>query len=227
MGESPVIILTGASGGIGQELIDYLRNIDEVLGIYHLSQPQPCTAGVSYVKLNIEDEDAIAEFVENWRTTISKITLIHCAGVNIDGLAANYSLQNWDQVLGVNLRGNFALTQALLPNMIKDRWGRILHFSSHIGLAGIPGTIAYSASKTGLIGMSRVLASEYSRFNITSNILVLGVYNTGMYHLLPDEQRKALRRRTEFRKFGDIANIANAIEHLIHSDSDNGKVINV
>jgi NAD(P)-dependent dehydrogenase (short-subunit alcohol dehydrogenase family) len=129
--------------------------------------------------------------------------------------------------MGVNLRGNFLLTKALIPHMISDRWGRFVHISSLGGMEGNPGTIAYSTSKAGLVGMSRVLAKEYARFNITSNILVLGAFETGMYLKLPDELKKEILDRIPSRSLGNVSNIVNAVDFLIKSEYVNASVINI
>ena len=223
-----MIILTGASGGIGKEIINRLSKIDHVLGLYNTSLPEITENDrVQYEKLNIENPSEIEAFVQGWKTRLSRVTLIHCAASSIDGLAANYALSDWDHVMGVNLRGNFLLTQALLPHMISERWGRIIHISSPWGIEGPPGTIAYSTSKAGLSGMSRVLGKEYGRFNITSNILVLGVFEAGMYLELTDDRKKEILDRIPSKSFGDVLNIVNAIDFLIKSEYVNTSAIKI
>ena len=152
---------------------------------------------------------------------------MHCAAAKADGLAVNYSLTDWDKVVGVNLRGNFILTQALLPCMMGDNWGRVIHVSSHGAIDGDVGTIAYSASKSGLIGMSRVLGKEYARFKITSNILVLGAFETGLFLELSDEQKDKIQKKISSKKLGNPSNIVNAIDFLIKSEYVNGSTINI
>lgn len=228
LGCSDMIILTGASGGIGREIISALCEIDQVLGVYNSSLPEaPQNNRLTYEKLNIEDASEVKGFIKERGLVLSRVTLIHCAASKVDGLAANYELSDWDHVMGINLRGNFLLTQALLPYMINERWGRIIHISSHGGMDGAPGTIAYSTSKTGLIGMSRVLGKEYARFNITSNVLVLGTFKTGMFMELSDDLKKEIIKKIPSRTFGNTSNIANAVDFLIKSEYVNASVINI
>ncbi len=223
-----MIILTGASGGIGKEIVSQLTKIDHVLGLYNTSLPENTENDkVQYVKLDIEKPDEIEAFINKWKEKLSRVTLIHCAASKVDGLVANYSLSDWDHVMGVNLRGNFLLTKALISHMISDRWGRFVHISSLGGMEGNPGTIAYSTSKAGLVGMSRVLAKEYARFNITSNILVLGAFETGMYLKLPDDLKKEILDRIPSRSLGNVSNIVNAVDFLIKSEYVNASVINI
>jgi len=223
-----LIILTGASGGIGQEIVDNLCLQDDVIGFYNTTCPDRHQGSkVHYEKINIENKSEIDSFVEKWKSKLTNITLVHCAAAKADGLAVNYSLADWDKVIGVNLRGNFILTQALLPLMMKDKWGRVIHISSRGATDGDVGAMAYSASKSGLVGMSKVLGKEYARFNITSNILVLGAFETGLFLELSDELKQKIRKEIPSKKMGDSSNIENAIEFLIKSEFVNGSTINI
>jgi len=214
-----LIILTGASGGIGEAMLPYLCEMDEVVGIYKSSKPKTeANKRLSFVKLNLENVEEVKLFVFKLKAKLSKVTLIHCAAAKIDGLAAGYSLSDWDKVMNVNLKGNFVLTQALLPHMISEEWGRVIHISSKGGMSGEAGTLAYSTSKTGLLGMSRVIGKEYARFQITSNVLVLGTFETGMFLDLPEEHKEIIRNKIPAKKFGDVRNITSAVEFLIKAD---------
>ncbi len=222
-----MIVLTGASGGIGQQLVRHLSGTDEILGIYHSTSTHLWQSDrVYYTKLNLEDAEAIDRFAENFKE-ISNITLVHCAGAYDSSLAVNLDAADWDYILNINLRSNFILNKALLPLMIRDNWGRIIHISSHASKNGIPGTVAYSASKAGLAGMSAVLANEYRRFNITSNVLLLGVYETGMFNDLTRKQQEQLRHFMGTDVHGDTENIATVIKSLIERGETNGQIINV
>ena len=103
----------------------------------------------------------------------------------------------------VNLKANFLLTKKLLNYMIKDRWGRIIHIASNGAINGEPGTIAYSTSKSGLIGMSRVLSKEYAIFNITSNVLSLCAFDTGLYSSLDEKIKKKIINNIPSKKLGN------------------------
>ena len=111
--------------------------------------------------------------------------------------------------------------------MISEKWGRIIHISSIVGNNGTNGTIAYSTSKTGLVGMSRVLSKEYGRFGITSNVLIPGYLNTGLISSLSKEAKSKILKKIPSNKFGDPVNIVNAVEFLIKSDYVNGASINI
>ena len=110
---------------------------------------------------------------------------------------------------------------------MKDKWGRIIHISSIRGKDGAIGTLAYSTTKTGLNGLSRVLAKEYGRFGITSNVLVPGFLNTGLLHSLSEKDKAETLNRIPSRQFGDPINVFHAIEFLIKSEYVNGASINI
>ncbi|OGC04160.1 hypothetical protein A2276_06065 [candidate division WOR-1 bacterium RIFOXYA12_FULL_43_27] len=223
-----MIILTGASGGIGKEILQYLTGIDQVIGTYNRTVPKNQSEDkLFYDKLNLKDLQDIKSFVKRWEDKLSRVTLIHFAASSADALAANYKDSDWDQVMEINLKGNFALTRALLPIMIQERFGRIIHISSVVGIQSRPGTIAYSTSKTGLLGMSRVFAKENARFNITSNVLVLGYFEVGLIETLGDEVKKGILNQIPSKSFGKVSNIANAIKFLIESPYVNGAAINI
>jgi len=223
-----MIILTGASGGVGREIIKHLLKIDDLIGIYNTSRLVTSPdKRLTYEQVDIAKPASIKSFVKKWAPKLSKITLIHGAAVKIDGLTVNYAQANWDNVMKVNLKGIFLLTQALLPCMIQQHWGRIIHFSSLGGMQGCPGTIAYSASKTGLMGMSRVLAKEYARFNITSNVLAIGYFEVGLFNALNNDEKKKILNKIPSKKLGEVSNISNAIDFLIKSEYVNGAIINI
>ena len=223
-----MIILSGASGGIGQEIINPLSKIDKVIGLYNTSRPKNDDNGnLIYEKVDLRNKNEIDSFVQKWKQDLVNITLIHCAGSKIDALSKNYSIEDWNTVIDINLKGDFMLTQALLPIMIKNNWGRLIHMSSKGALEGDVGTIAYSASKSGLIGMSRVLGKEYARFNVTSNVVLLGAFETGLYLKLSSDQKSNILKKIPSKKLGNPSNIINAIEFLIKSEYVNASKINI
>jgi 3-oxoacyl-[acyl-carrier protein] reductase len=224
-----MIILTGASGGIGRAILPSLAVLDDVVAIYNKNLPDISgIAGVIPYRLDLTSERDVTDFVESMKDQLKNITLIHAAALaRQERLAAQFKTEDWDQVMEVNLRGNFFLTRALLMPMIKEKWGRIIHFSSAAGMHVAPGTLAYSTSKTALLGMSRVFATEYARFGITSNVLVNGYFNTGMYHALSEKAQKKLIDSIPSRRLGDPSNIVNAVEFLMKSEYVNGSTIHI
>jgi len=223
-----MIILTGASGGIGHAILPSLAKLDDVIAVYHTKEPAlDNMQRITPFKVDITSEQEIDDFVASIKSTLKKITLIHAATLNQDGLLAQFKTNDWDSVIDVNLRANFLLTRKLILPMLKENWGRVIHFSSVAGAMGTPGTIAYSTAKTGLLGMSRVIANEYARFNITSNVLMLGYFHTGLAETLSEKIRKTILEKIPSGRLGDPENIVNAIDFLIKSDYVNGSSIHI
>ena len=223
-----MIVLTGASGGIGRAILPSLTALDSVVAIYHTKPPDiRGLSGVMAHQMDLTSEHEVGGFVVAMKGHLKRITLIHAAALSRDGLAAKFSTEDWDQVINVNLRGNFLFTRAMLIPMIEEKWGRIIHVSSVAGMRGVPGTLAYSTAKTGLLGMSRVIANEYARFGITSNVLVPGYFNTGLIETLSEKVRKKILESIPSGRLGDPANIVNAVEFLMKSEYVNGSEINI
>ena len=223
-----MIILTGASGGIGSSILPLLTTLDTVIALYRANPPD--AGGNDRIlshKLDLSSEQEIKNFCAWVKKDFEKITLIHAAALSRDGLAAQFSVHDWDETMDVNLRGNFLLTREMLAQMIRENWGRVIHFSSVTGLRGMPGTLAYSTSKSGLLGMSRVIAREYARFGITSNVLALGYFNTGLIETLSEKLRNRIIEEIPSRKLGDATNIVDAIAFLMKSDYTNGSVLHI
>lgn len=223
-----MIILTGASGGIGHAILSSLSKLDKVIAIYHSKKISVDELnGVESYQIDLTSEDKVNEFVSTIKNKLSKIVLIHAATISLDNLAVKFETIDWNKSMSLNLSSNFFLTRALLTTMIEDEWGRIIHISSIAGIKGVPGTIAYSTAKTGLLGMSKVLANEYARFGITSNVLIPGYLNTGLIDTLDGKSRQKILETIPSRKLGDPSNIVNAIDFLIKSEYVNGSTINI
>ena len=223
-----MIILTGASGGVGRAILPRLAELDDVIAISHSKQIDVFKIkGVDSFRLDLTSEEAVNTFVKTIKAQLSKIVLVHAAAISLDNIAVNFDSKEWKKTIDVNLNGNFFLTRSLLTTMVENHWGRIIHLSSIAGVKGVTGTIAYSTTKTGLFGMSKVLANEYARFGITSNVLVLGYLNTGLIDTLNEKKRQNILESIPSKKFGDPVNITNAIEFLIKSDYVNGSKINI
>ena len=223
-----MIILTGASGGIGQAILPSLAEFDNVIAISH-SKPINVDQldGIESYQVDLTSESQVNEFVLKIKSKLSKVVLIHAAVISLDNLAVKFETEDWNKSINLNLNGNFFLTRALLTTMIEDGWGRIVHMSSIAAIKGVSGTIAYSTAKTGLLGMSKVLANEYARFGITSNVLIPGYLDTGLIDTLDEKSRLKILESIPSKKLGSPSNIVNAIDFLIKSEYVNGSSINV
>lgn len=223
-----MIIVTGASGGIGRALCGALAKDEEVVGLYNTRPPEgEFSSGACMARLDLTDATGIREFVRSRAADLNHITVVHCAARSIDRLVTQCREDEWDEVMNVNLKGDFLLTKAVLPRMVNERWGRIIHLSSIIGMHGTVGTAAYAASKSALTGFSRVLAKEYGRFGVTSNVLCLGYFEVGLIETLDSDAKEQILARVPSRRFGGIADIAETVRWLVRAGYVNGAVINI
>jgi NAD(P)-dependent dehydrogenase (short-subunit alcohol dehydrogenase family) len=219
-----MIVLSGASGGIGRAILPSLATLDEVVALYHRGTPPPEGGRIRTAKVDLSSESEVHRFVGSLAPE-GRITLVHGAGVKVDGLAADVHIEDWKKTLDANLTASFLLTQAFLRPMMAEKWGRIVFMSSVAASRGASGALAYSASKAGLVGMSRTLAIEYGRFGITSNVLQLGYFEAGMMERFAEEELKRMRDQIPSRKLGRPVNLFHAIRFLIDSEFTNGATI--
>jgi 3-oxoacyl-[acyl-carrier protein] reductase len=223
-----MIILTGASGGIGKAILPLLSKIDDVIAISYSKEIDTGNLNnVEAYQLDLTSENQINELISKIQSKLSRVVLINAAAISLDSLFINFDTKDWNQVLDLNLNGSFFLTRAILDTMMKDQWGRIIHLSSVAGIKGVRGTAAYSVTKTGILGMSKVLANEYARFGITSNVLILGYFNTGLIDELSKDSYQKILKSLPSKKLGNPSNIVNAINFIIMSEYVNGAKINI
>ncbi|HSC18638.1 MAG TPA: 3-oxoacyl-[acyl-carrier-protein] reductase [Rhizomicrobium sp.] len=145
--------------------------------------------------------------------------LVNNAGITRDNLFMRMKDDEWDQVLAVNLGAAFRLSRAVLRNMMKKRWGRIISITSIVGVTGNPGQGNYAAAKAGLIGMSKSLAAEVASRNITVNCVAPGFIATAMTDALTPDQKTALLGRIPAGRMGDANDIAAAVVYLASEDA--------
>jgi NAD(P)-dependent dehydrogenase (short-subunit alcohol dehydrogenase family) len=222
-----MVIIVGASGGIGSYLVDHMGRDYEIIGTYNKNRPKVQNSEANFYEVNINDADSISTFLSSIESKLKQITLINLAGISIDSMCHKMDNAAWDEVLNTNLRGTFFMCRALLPFMRAQGYGRIINFSSIVGQLGIPGTVAYSASKSGLFGLTRTLAAENAVRNITVNALALGYFEVGIINVIPKDIQEKIRNSIPMRRLGHPRNIELAIRFLIECDYITGAVINI
>jgi len=218
-----MIILTGSSGGIANAIVNDLAKLDNVICLYNQNKPLINKKNVKHYKIDLRNENEIIKFTDT--VNEKKIILINMAAIYIDKLIINLTSNEFDNHYDINIRAVFLLSKYLLPKMVRNKYGKILMISSPATKLGHVGTGGYSSSKSALMTMSNVIANEYEKFNIQSNTLMLGYYDTGIYKKLSLPTRKKLLEEIPTKSLGKITDIVKAIKELISKDDINGKTI--
>ena len=153
--------------------------------------------------------------------------LVNNAGITRDGLAARMSDEDFDAVIDINLKGTFHCCRAAAKPMMKQRWGRIINMSSVVGVYGNAGQINYAASKAGVIGMTKTIAKELAKRNVTANAVAPGFIATDMTDALSDSQKEAITSRIGCGRLGEPADIAHLVRFLASDEASyiTGQVI--
>jgi 3-oxoacyl-[acyl-carrier protein] reductase len=223
--EDQVAIVTGAGRGIGHAIALRLagegakvaavsrseanaqRTVDEIAG----SRPD----GARAYAVDVADHEAVQATCAKILSDFGQVdVLVNNAGITRDGLSLRMSIADWDLVLDTNLRGAFSFAQGVMRSMTKRRSGRIINISSVAGLTGNPGQANYSASKAGLIGLTKTLARELASRGITVNAIAPGFITTDMTSVLSDEIRKTVLPKIPLGKFGQSDDIAAAVAFI-------------
>tara|TARA_B100000963_G_scaffold60448_1_gene48367 strand:+ start:39028 stop:39708 length:681 start_codon:yes stop_codon:yes gene_type:complete len=219
-----MIILTGVSGGIGSELIHHLKKFDKILGIYNKKKPKNKIHNVEFFQCDITKKNHLKKLEKKIKFEKS-IIFLSLAGIKQDSLLINQSLKAIDQTIDINLKSNILISKIIINQMIFSKWGRVIFFSSTGASRGDVGTSLYSASKTALYGFSKVLSKEYGKYNITSNIIDLGAFNSGMYKKLNNRNKNKILKNLPNSKLGEVKDIASTIKYLINNSFINGSII--
>lgn len=235
------VIVTGANRGIGKSISKRFaengstvgllgRREDAVRETIEELQAETGNEDLSPVVADVSDYEKTNEAIEEWIEEQDGIdTLINNAGMNRDGLMMRMKEDDWNDVMDVNLGGTFNCSKAVIRNMIRNRWGRIIMISSVAGLTGNPGQANYAASKSGMIGLCKSIARELGSRNITANTIAPGYIETDMTEELPEEQKEAVLEATPMERFGEAGEIADTAVFLASQKASfiTGEVIRV
>ena len=230
------IILTGGTGVIGNAIIDKLISAgahviatgtnEEKLKIIKDKYKE-----LNVMKFNLSDHGGIDKFVEDCSKNFSnKIdVLINNAGITQDNLSLRMKENEWKNVIDINLTSTFLITKSVLKKMLKLKNGKIINVSSIVGHTGNIGQANYAASKAGIIAMSKSLALEYGKKNITINCVSPGFIVSNMTAKISDEHTELMKSRISLNKFGNPDDVANSIAFLSSNLSDyiTGETIHV
>lgn len=171
-------------------------------------------------KIDITDSPLLNETIERLAEDNNGIgILVNNAGITRDNLIIRMTDEDFDLVIKINLKAAFVASRAVIRSMMRNRFGRIISISSTSGVIGNAGQTNYSASKAALIGMSKTLAREYGKKNITVNCVAPGFITTNMSDKVPEKLREMAKMSIPLNRFGDIDDVANAVGFLASDES--------
>jgi 3-oxoacyl-[acyl-carrier protein] reductase len=219
-------LVTGATGGIGESIARALHAQGATVGLSGRNREKLDALAASlgsraYVlPADLSDTAATDQLVADATAAMGKIDiLINNAGLTRDNLALRLKDEDWQAVLDVNLTAPFRLARACLKGMMKNRWGRIVNITSIVGVTGNPGQTNYAASKAGMIGWSKSLASEIASRNVTVNCIAPGFIATAMTHVLDDSQKEKINTSIPAGRMGTADEIAAAAVYLASTEA--------
>lgn len=225
---SKVAVVTGGSGAIGGAILHALRQAGTTA--ISLDVVKPKDSEQPWVRCDVCEEASVAAAIETVFQQHGRLDIaVHGAGISRDAVLWKLSLEDWDLVQAVNLRGAFLLLRCAIPRMRGGASGRLVLIGSINGSRGKFGTSAYSASKAGLLGLMKTAAREVGRFGITVNIIEPGWVRTPLTEAVPQQIRDAALAESLLGSFVEVADIAAAVLYLCGSGGQRvtGQVLRV
>ena len=223
--EGKVAVVTGASGGIGRVIALAFGKAGASVAVHYNGNEAKAAAVKAEIeeaggkaeifRCNVADFDACSDFIKSVVKTFGKIDiLVNNAGITRDGLVMGMSEEDFDAVIDTNLKGSFNCIRFASRQMMRKKYGRIINITSVSGVAGNAGQANYSASKAGLIGLTKSVAKELASRNITANAIAPGFVKTEMTDVLSDEVKETAMKQIPLGRFAEPEDIANAAVFL-------------
>jgi len=234
--ENKNIIVTGASGGIGNAIIKKLNEAGaNILAsgtrIEKLEELKKNFENIKILKFDISQSDKIEEFIENATNELggSLDGIVNNAGITQDNLAIRMNLDEWQKVININLTSTFLMSKFAIKKMLKNKSGKIVNITSVVGHTGNLGQANYTASKAGIVAMSKSLAIEYAKKNININCISPGFIKTAMTDKIDEKFKEVIISKIPSARLGEPDDIANAVLFLSSDQSNyiNGETLHV
>lgn len=230
--ENKVCIITGGAAGIGKEMTQLFLQEGAIVYIFDVNQIKGDTAAlelssiygkgkVFFKNVDVTDEIQVDKAIEEIVAKHQSIdVLVNNAGITKDNLIIRMSIEDWKKVIDINLTGSFICSRSAVRHMIKKRSGKIINISSIVGIRGNAGQCNYSASKAGLIGLTKSLAREIASRNIMVNAIAPGYIETEMTEKLDGKIKEKLLDSIPTGKLGNPGDVAMSALFLASKDSD-------
>lgn len=220
-----VALVTGASRGIGRAIALNLASNGATIVINYNGSKEKAEEVFHEIinnhgkallyKADVSDFDLVKQMVSDIKDEFGRIDiLVNNAGITKDNLILRMSEEEFDKVIDINLKGTFNCARHVSPIMLKQRYGRIINISSIVGIHGNPGQINYSASKAGVIGITKSLAKELGSRGITVNAVAPGYINTDMTEGLKDEWKELIKEQIPLKRLGEATDVAQTVAFL-------------
>ena len=230
------IIVTGATGGIGNSIVEKLNDCGaKILAsgtkIEKLNELKLKFNNIKILDFDISKEEKIEEFIENASNVLggNLDCIVNNAGITNDNLAIRMSHGEWKKVVDINLTSTFLLSKFAIKKMLKNRSGKIINITSVVGHTGNLGQSNYTASKAGVIAMSKSLALEYAKKNININCISPGFIKTAMTDKIDEKHKQTIISKIPSARLGEPDDVANAVLFLASNQSNyiNGETLHV
>lgn len=238
--DSKVALVTGAGRGIGSSIAKRLAREGATVIVNYSGNSDAANETVKVIideggkaevyQCNVENSEAVKDMVDYIVKTYGKIDiLVNNAGITRDGLMLRMSEEDFDKVIDVNLKGTFNCVKCVSRQMLKQRSGRIVNMSSVVGIAGNAGQVNYSASKAGVIGLTKSAAKELASRGITVNAVAPGYIDTDMTKVLSPELKEGIIKTVPLGRMGETDDISNAVAFLVSDEASyiTGQVLSV
>ena len=236
-----VVLVTGGARGIGRSIVlSMSKNNYDIIINYNQSTVAAndlakevkniSDSKIKVVQADVSNESQVQKmFLEISQEFSGVDVLINNAGITKDALSMRMKIEDWDSVIDTNLRGSFLCSQAAIKSMMSNRWGRIINISSVIGIHGNLGQSNYSASKSGLIGLTKSMSKELASRNITVNAIAPGFIKTEMVENISEKIQEGILSRISMNRFGESEDVAYLVEFLASEKANyiTGQVITV
>ena len=214
------ILITGASGGIGNALVKKFVSLGgNVLGTGTKSEKLDLIKkkypSIKVKRFDMSEHSRIEEFIDNVSLELGGLDiLVNNAGTNLDNLSLRMKDEEWKKVIDINLTATFLLSRHAIKKMLKNKFGRIVNITSVVGHTGNVGQSNYAASKAGIIGMSKSLAIEYAKKNITINCVSPGFIVSDMTMNIAEKVKLYLTSRIPMGRLGSGEDVSNSVVFL-------------